>query len=312
MALEQTISVVIPLYNKRDYIVRTVESVLNQSYDHLELIIVNDGSTDDSLEQLNSLQDSRIKIITQANAGEGAARNKGLKAANHEWIAFLDADDSWEPDFLRCITQMLDAHPDIELCATGYKIRGPNDAETVGDLNASEFELQDNYFALSFENKLPFCASSVAIKRETLIACGGFAEDEAMGADQDLWCRLLTDRSFALHRYPHATYHQDASGRECNNNILRGELPFSARLQKRIDQDCVPEHRIADAKRYIAAHLLHVATLNLRQGDLIAASALLNDPRTRELPLKRFVKQAWLLGKQRLFRNGFIESKEYR
>ena len=163
MALEQTISVVIPLYNKRDYIVRTVESVLNQSYHHLELIIVNDGSTDDSLEQLNSLQDSRIKIITQANAGEGAARNKGLKAANHEWIAFLDADDSWEPDFLRCITQMLDAHPDIELCATGYKIRGPNDAETVGDLNASEFELQDNYFALSFENKLPFCASSVVI-----------------------------------------------------------------------------------------------------------------------------------------------------
>ena len=295
MSLNQPISVIIPLYNKAGYIRRTVESVLQQTHKNFELIVVDDGSTDDSIAQLASLRDSRINIIRQDNAGEGAARNRGLTEATHDWVAFLDADDSWQPGFLGCVAEMITAQPEIELCATGYQILRPGSIELVGDSAASEHKIEQNYFSLSFENKLPFCASSVAIKAESLKACGGFAENEPLGADQDLWCRLLTDRAFALHRYPHVTYHQDASGRECNSTIPRSELPFSARLQARLDQGSVPQWRREDAERYIAAHLLYVATLNLRQGNLAAASLLLDDPRTRSLPIKRAIKQTWLI-----------------
>ena len=295
MLLTQPISVIIPLYNKEDYIRRTVDSVLQQTHKNFELLIVDDGSTDDSLAQLASLRDSRIRVIRQDNAGEGAARNTGLAEATHDWVAFLDADDSWQPGFLGCVTEMITMQPELELCATGYQIRSPDGAELVGDSAAREYKIEHNYFSLSFENKLPFCASSVAINAEALRACGGFAENEPLGADQDLWCRLLTDRAFALHRYPHATYHQDASGRECNTTIPRGELPFSARLQARLDEGSVPQWRRQDAKRYIAAHLLHAATLNLRCGDLATASLLLDDPRTRALPIKRAIKRTWLM-----------------
>jgi len=312
MSLNQPITVVIPLYNKEGYIRRTVESVLQQTHKNFELLIVDDGSTDNSLAQIELLNDSRIKVIRQINAGEGAARNTGLNEASNHWVAFLDADDTWEAGFLSCITQMIEAQPEVELCATGYKILSPHGTEIVGSSTASEHTLEQNYFSLSFENKLPFCASSVAIQTDTLIACGGFAENEPLGADQDLWCRLLTDRAFALHRYPHATYHQDASGRECNSNIPRGELPFSARLQDRLDQGSIPELRRADAKRYIAAHLLHVATLNLRRGDLAPARTLLEDKRTRALPVKRAIKQAWLVAYHSLFPKTRLESQEYR
>ena len=312
MSLNQAVSVIIPLYNKEGYIRRTVESVLRQTHNNFELLIVDDGSTDNSLAQIESLKDSRIKIIRQINAGEGAARNTGLNEATNHWVAFLDADDTWEAGFLTCITQMIAAQPEIELCATGYQILSPDGIELVGDSTASEHKVEQNYFSLAFENKLPFCASSIAIQTETLIECGGFAENEPLGADQDLWCRLLTDRAFALHRYPHATYHQDASGRECNSTIPRGELPFSVRLQERLDQGSVPELRRADAKRYIAAHLLHVATLNLRRGDLAPANLLLDDPRTRALPVKRALKLAWLAAYRTFFPKAPLESKEYR
>jgi len=313
MPIKQPFSVVIPLYNKKDYIVRTVESVLNQSHERFELVVVDDGSTDGSTDQLGSIQDPRLRVIQQTNAGEGAARNKGLEVAKHDWVAFLDADDSWEPGFLSSIAQMIESEPEIELCATGYQIKSPEGVELVGDRSASNYTVQHNYFALAFDNKLPFCASSVAIKKAALIACGGFAEDEPLGADQDLWCRLLTDRAFALNRYPYAVYHQDASGRECNTNIPYGELPFSIRLQERLDSQSVPECRRADAKRYVAAHLLHVATLNVRHGNLANANRLISDPRTRALPLKRILKKAWLVAHHTIpTKNTVLESKEYR
>jgi len=83
MPIKQAFSVVIPLYNKKDYIVRTVESVLNQSHERFELVVVDDGSTDGSTDQLGSIQDPRLRVIQQTNAGEGAARNKGLEVAKH-------------------------------------------------------------------------------------------------------------------------------------------------------------------------------------------------------------------------------------
>jgi len=89
-------SVVIPLYNKERSVKNTIESVLNQTFQDFEVIVVNDGSTDNSLEVVKSFNDERIRIINQKNSGVSSARNRGIKEAKYEWIAFLDADDLWE------------------------------------------------------------------------------------------------------------------------------------------------------------------------------------------------------------------------
>jgi len=290
MKTNSKISVVIPLYNKRDYIRRSVESVLNQSHQDLELIVVDDGSTDGSSNRINSAADSRVRIHRQNNAGEGAARNTGAELATCDWVAYLDADDSWDSGFLKEIAGMIERFPTAALCATGYRIRTPDSNTVVGATGQVSSKLHSNYFKLAYRSKLPFCASSVAISREALFACGGFAEQEPLGADQDLWCRLLTNNSFALSPRALATYHEDAGGRACNQQIPTSELSFSRRLQKKLDDGLIPVDQISDAQRYIAAHLLYLATTNARQGNLKIALDLLADPRTKSMPRKRITK----------------------
>src|SRR5579875_475960 len=97
------ISVVVPLYNKAAYIGRCLDSILAQSFKDFEVIVVNDGSSDggEARAQEFAARDSRVRLITQANAGPGAARNFGARVAASPLVAFLDADDAWEPDYLR-------------------------------------------------------------------------------------------------------------------------------------------------------------------------------------------------------------------
>lgn len=118
------ISVVIPLYNKAHTIVNTLNTVINQSYKDFEVIIVNDGSTDNGVEVIQKhFTDNRIRIINQKNAGVSAARNKGVEESKGEWIAFLDGDDEWMPQYLEKMKEALSKYPNANMigCASYYK-----------------------------------------------------------------------------------------------------------------------------------------------------------------------------------------------
>src|SRR5690606_29446795 len=104
-------SVVIPLYNKERSIKQTVQSVLDQTFTDFEIVIVNDGSTDNSLQVVENIDDQRIRIINKPNGGVSSARNKGINEANFNWIAFLDGDDLWKPNHLEIIRGLIDKFP---------------------------------------------------------------------------------------------------------------------------------------------------------------------------------------------------------
>lgn len=114
------ISVIIPLYNKAHTIVNTLNTVLNQTYHDFEVVIVNDGSTDNGVEVIKqNFNDSRIRIINQKNAGVSAARNRGIQESRGKWISFLDADDEWMPNYLETVYQIIDNCDDDVMIITG-------------------------------------------------------------------------------------------------------------------------------------------------------------------------------------------------
>ena len=114
-------SIVIPLYNKKKYIYRAINSVLNQTIKDFELIVVNDGSDDGSEKIIERFNDERIRLISQENKGVSAARNTGIIRSKHEFIAFLDADDEWLPDHLETISLLINKFPKAKAYATAGK-----------------------------------------------------------------------------------------------------------------------------------------------------------------------------------------------
>lgn len=120
------ISVIIPLYNKSNTILSTLDTVLKQTYRHFEILIINDGCTDNSVELIqNSITDERIKIIHQKNQGVSVARNKGVECAKYEYIAFLDGDDEWLPEYLSKMVDAIQLFPDSKMfCSAGLGRNG--------------------------------------------------------------------------------------------------------------------------------------------------------------------------------------------
>lgn len=178
-------SVVIPLYNKELSVKSTVQSVLNQSFSDFEIVIVNDGSTDNSVEVVEGFDDPRIRIIHQKNQGVSAARNKGIEEAKYEWIAFLDADDLWKENHLKEMMRVIGAFPREKVFCTSY-IRSD---EEEPDMENDNIELITNYFKHSLE--APFFWTSVVCMNKTVFSeVGGFKTFLSRGEDLDLWDRI--------------------------------------------------------------------------------------------------------------------------
>jgi len=175
---KQFFSVVIPLYNKRPHICRSVFSVLNQSYDNFELIVVDDGSTDGSLNEINEIEDKRLRIFEKENGGVSSARNFGIKKANADYVAFLDADDEWSLDFLKTISEMYNLFPNKGMYATAYKLVSSSSEINKNINNENQvFEIED-YFQEFLKLRAPVNDSSATvIRRDLLFTVGLYPED---------------------------------------------------------------------------------------------------------------------------------------
>lgn len=183
------ISVVIPLYNKEKAIKKTIESVLKQTFTDFELVIVNDGSKDKSVDIVREIDDSRIRLINKPNGGVSSARNKGIVEAKSDYIAFLDADDHWLPNHLAEINSLINEYGDsCRVFTTNFARRFP-DGETFVNRNDLITGRIHNYFKITSKGAI-INSSCVAIKKDTLLSIGLFNEKYTHGEDIDLWNRL--------------------------------------------------------------------------------------------------------------------------
>ncbi len=146
------ISVVIPLYNKEAIIKKSLESVLTQDYDDIEVVVVNDGSTDKSVEIVKSILDPRITLIEQENGGPSKARNTGVKNAKGEWILFLDADDELLPGALICLHKLAQKNPTANIIDGSFIVRTPAGEKKVVYKDAL---IKNNYKAFFYGKTLP-------------------------------------------------------------------------------------------------------------------------------------------------------------
>jgi len=207
------ISVVIPLYNKRETVLSALNSVLNQTVLPNEVIVVNDGSTDGSEQVFVELNHPHVRLISQPNAGVSAARNRGIAEAKNEWIAFLDADDEWLPEFLETITMLSEKYPQCSVLATSYFLQDHTGRKRQLLLENLPFSKDDglltNYFMVAACSEPPIHSSSVAIKNPALKSVRGFPAGITSGEDLLTWARLAASNDIAYCTKPLSIFVQD-------------------------------------------------------------------------------------------------------
>lgn len=204
------ISIVIPLYNKADKIRHTLGTVLAQTFRDFEIVIVDDGSTDGSSQVVESIDDPRIRLFSQVNAGVSAARNRGIAEARGTYIAFLDADDEWSPEYLATQCALAEKYPECAVFASNYDFRLPNGETSHTILNHLEFHEPDgvlaNYFEVASYSHPPLWTSAVMVRKAAIEKIGGFPTGIKSGEDLLTWARLACCRKIAFSKRVCATY----------------------------------------------------------------------------------------------------------
>jgi len=202
-------SVVIPLYNKADTIERAIRSVLAQTEQNVELIVVDDGSTDNGSERVRAFCDPRIHLIRQPNGGVSAARNTGINAAKYEYITFLDADDEYLPDFLKTMKELIQDFPQAGIWGTNYWYVYPDGSKKLPIIRglSSDFRgVIPDYFAIAAKSAPIYCSISVCIRKTILQEIGGFPLGITSGEDLLTWARICAKYPAAYMNTSYAKY----------------------------------------------------------------------------------------------------------
>jgi glycosyltransferase involved in cell wall biosynthesis len=213
------VSVIVPLYNKRCWIGRALDSIANQTFADFEVIVVDDGSTDGGPDVVTSYNDPRFRLIRQTNAGPGSARNHGVAHAEGELLAFLDADDEWFPSYLRDSVTFIDSlgHKVVSVssgyveCPSGVSQRPMWQRRGI---KQGAFRLTANTDPLRAIHTLAYMTPcSTVVRADALRRWGGFYNDDRclFGEDAYLYLKLLLNETVSFRLAPGFYYHREAS-----------------------------------------------------------------------------------------------------
>ncbi len=217
-ATNPKISVIIPVYNGENTIRETIASVLAQTFSELELIIIDDGSTDSTLEVVQSISDPRLRVFSYANSGQAASRNRGVSLARGECVSFIDADDLWTPDKLESQWQTLQANPEA---AVAYSWTDCIDETGQFSRRGSYISASGDVYAKLLLVDFIESGSNPLIQKDAFEAVGGFDESLPAAEDWDLWLRLAQCYRFVAVSVSQIRYRQSPTS--WSANVLKQE-----------------------------------------------------------------------------------------
>ncbi|ESU22446.1 hypothetical protein FEDK69T_24400 [Flavobacterium enshiense DK69] len=265
-------SVVIPLYNKEHYIENTLWSVLDQTYTDFEVIIVDDGSTDDSLKRVRSFTDSRIRIIPHQNQGASITRNTGIHHAAADFIAFLDADDIWQPNHLSVLKKLIDDFPGAGIYASRYELIFKNKHRYIPSFKG----ISSNYRGLVpdyFESSMQYAvatSSSIAVPKSVFTKVGNFKPYISSGQDNDMWLRIALKYPVAVGNEVTASYLHFIQDSLSKTSILEKKI-------KRFEEYREEENQNNSLKKYLDLYRMEYALQYKIAGDLTKSKQLFTE-----------------------------------
>lgn len=243
------ISVIVPAFNAMDYLPETIKSVLEQTFTDFEILIINDGSSDNIVEWTTQISDPRVKLISQGNQGLAGARNTGITCSEGDYIAFLDADDLWHPTKLEKQVQYLDLNPGIGVVNTWVI-----NIDEQGKLDSSvcKTNSEGEVWEKLLQENIVLCGSVVMVRRICFEMVGVFDQNLPAAEDWDMWIRIAAQHQFSVLREPLVFYRQHSSSMSSNlNHHLQWRL---AVIDKTFTQ-VPPEFQHLKNKAYGLAYL---------------------------------------------------------
>ena len=293
------ISIVIPLYNKANHIGRCISSIHHQEGNDYEIVLVDDGSTDNGLAVARRLLRPTDKVIVQSNRGAASARLAGIQACSHELIAFVDADDEWLAGHLRQLRQAADRHTSAGAFGTGYYVVTRQGRYALEIHNAQDRLLEKHEY-FRWARPYPLLHSSNTMVRRRAIGGIGFYPTSRRRQEDLLFTSLLASQMrIAVSKAVTAVVHLDASNRSGEvRRHLKGGPWFEGEFFERFKQMDEAHVEREWLRAYMASQLLYGAYNFILTGELAHARLWLNAPLVRELDITR--RAAWLLALSRL------------
>ena len=268
------VSVIVPLYQKGPYVARTLESILAQTLQDFELIVIDDGSVDEGAEVVASFDDPRIRLVRQENRGLSNTRNRGAEMARSEAVAYLDADDQWKPTFLETVMDLRDRFPDAGFWATRFDVithagnlhepQSPHLPERLeGDVVGDFFK--------TLEGSWPVWIGAILFHRTRLLASGGFNPHELSMEDIDVLARLALAHPVALSPRRLSIYRRDAGNHITRQIRLTWKTAYAGVLERAIEARNFTHTSEASLRTALARHYAGLASNGLRAGEYSAA-----------------------------------------
>ncbi|WP_372845871.1 glycosyltransferase [Pontiella sp.] len=268
--LRGLVSIVIPAYNVERTIGRAIESVLGQAYEAIEIIVVDDGSTNATSDVCRTYGE-KIRYIRQENQGVSAARNKGIEHAMGEYIGFLDADDWYLPGKVEKLVSLLEKYPEAG-AATGAFVARCADRDQVQPPPGQVFAdgRKDgliDYFECECRNLWVVHTNTILIRKTVLDTVGGFNARYRFGEDVDLWCRIAGRYSMAYLDEPIACYDRTSESSVCNmaSNVLAHGLDHL--YERRREKQYIDKARRRSYRRFKNRILLARLMLSIYEKD---------------------------------------------
>ena len=291
------VSAVIPLYNKGPYIARALNSVLAQTFRDFEVIVVDDGSTDNGAEVVRSFIDPRIRLIQQENRGVSVARNRGIEAARADLVAFLDSDDEWLPKYIETIMKMRESFPNAGAYATAIILvkKGVVKRPRYRSLPASDWEgVISDYFRSQILGDSIICSSSVTIPSKVLREMKGFVNAK-WGEDLDLWARIALKYPIAFNTSNCALIHttNDTIDTILSRVSITKEHPFIKSVDIYFKYNNIPKNEYL--LLYIDKILVNSAILNVIIGHCNDSKEIIGKSKSKWFFITRLCICIWYI-----------------